>query len=289
MWVKTRAAVVIQNDRSDKRILSKPVGKISNNFEGELVGINLGLNDLLINNVMDKRLLFMIDCKPAILSSFSNNITKKYKHISMQNKILVNRLQRDSNNEIHAIWVPGHTGVELNELADGKAKEEAKKAQFIANYSERNILNSVIKEKVLVKWQLRVNFQLSDHIIFTINNRVNEMNIVDMQGIHLLFQLISGHNKLNTQQQHWNPNVRSENCRCGHPETVNHFIFRCQRYTRQRYKWQSNVSKLTGNIQDLKYFPLSTLSGQSNLPQETNNKLLKCMIKFIVDTRRFDS
>ena len=110
-------------------LLKKGVNPISNNYTGELVGIQIALEfltDLTENNNLRNRTIHIFtDCQAAIITAFNNAIPKNKIDIILQIKEFLGRLS-DKDNVIEVHWVPGHKNIEGNELADIQAKEAAK-------------------------------------------------------------------------------------------------------------------------------------------------------------------
>ena len=91
---KTGAAAIIWHKKDDglhTLTLSTPVSCMSNNYEGELAGINLGLSFIDGQNIQNSDILVLCDCIPAITASFSDNshIDKEYNQVIQGNKLLV--------------------------------------------------------------------------------------------------------------------------------------------------------------------------------------------------------
>ncbi|KAJ7757442.1 hypothetical protein B0H16DRAFT_1314264 [Mycena metata] len=87
--------------------------------EGEMLGIILGLR--IINTFPSVRhATVLVDCQPAIFELL--RAKSKYGH-------LVDRFHAEARamdlRRLRLAWVPGHEGVEMNELVDGDAKAAA--------------------------------------------------------------------------------------------------------------------------------------------------------------------
>ena len=120
---KSGAAAVIYDNNllNDPVMLKRDLGTQSNNYVAELVGINIGLK-YLESCIETGSALFLVDCLPALNSSFSSKIGKTYTNEVAQNVLLTRQLL-EKGWEIEATWMPGHEGFQANELADKLAKE----------------------------------------------------------------------------------------------------------------------------------------------------------------------
>ena len=153
---------------------------------------------------------------------------------------------------------------------------------------ERKITLMMLKQQILTNWQWRVHIEIANHQITEINSKVLSWKLFNNQGSQHYSRLITGHHFLNSFQSKVNPGKISKNCTCGQVESVHHFLFTCQRYTRFRQKWLSEVFQITGDPDMLRSVPYSTAFGQrQDLSQSENSKLQGCIGQYIMDTQRF--
>ena len=108
-----------------------------------------------------------------------------------------------------------------------------------------------------------------------------------MEGIHILYQLASGHCKLN----HYLSNIGVDTlpeCVCGEREDVDHFLFDCECYSRYRYDLVQQMNLLCEtNMANLKSFSWKTILGQErSYGRELNGKIVEQVIAFIRKTKR---
>ena len=227
------------------------------------------------------------DCIPAIKATFTNKITVDYNHTILRNKNILDNLQATHKNCIEAIWAPGHEGIQINEMADITAKEEASKQTNIQRPLERKVVLMNLKHQVLVNWQRRVDHELTNHQIIEINKMVNSWKIYKNKGSKHLMRLVTGHHFLNSFQSKLNPRT-SKNCSCGQIETVNHYLFLCQKYTRYRERWKYRVVGITEDLEAQNFMSLATAFGQrEDLSDEKNRQLQESICDYIMETKRF--
>ena len=279
--------MILQDIHDTPEVITANLGVLSNSYEGELKGIELGLDDLQSTGIVNSKILYLVDCRPALEASFSNLISKDYNHSSITNKeLLLNLKQR--GNTVHSMWLPSHKGFQPNELADKRAKLAAEAANKIITPLDRRIVLILLKEQIIKNWQFRINSEIPQHDSYQTNPIVNSWQLPSIKGIKHVFRLISGHTQLNDFQSKFNPDITSPYCQCGQRETIYHYLLKCQLYMRHRHNWFNTVFKITGDISTFNNISLSTLYGQrKDLTIKSNTELLKSTINYIHKTKRF--
>lgn len=277
-------------------LLKKGVSPMSNNYTGELVGIQISLEFLTeVSNLENKNIHFFTDCQGAILSAFQNQIPSNKIEIVTSIKQSINQLI-EKGNKIHAHWVPGHKDITGNELADQQAKAGAhemlvSKDPVSMNMDKREA-NAEIRMQAGEKWKLK--FMLSEKMeriqeIFIDVGRRSCYGEMDRAGFSALNQILSGHTMLNDHQSKLNQNV-SEMCSdCKVPETVEHYIFDCDKYTEERKELEKTTEDVLGReginctVVDVK-----VLSGNIEvISREARSELTGALLKYIRSTKRF--
>ena len=160
----------------------------------------------------------------------------------------------------NSIVKPGHTG-------EGGSKNE--------DFCRTSLMDAPL-----------VSNKLSNQRIHGI--KVNRWLVPQLKNIHLVWQLLSGHNKLNKFMSMINV-APSPLCKCGQIEDSEHYMFRCERYSLARFELLMELELISGTkIKSLSEVAWSTLAGQNQeLSKQTNERILKEVIKFIVKTKRF--
>ena len=237
------AAVYLNGYQSSPILLKKGVSPLSNNYTGDLVGIQIALDFMigLEEQIKDTQIHFFTDCQPAIKAAFNGGLPSGKVDIILQIKESVNCLS-DGGNDIIVHWVPGHRDIEGNELADCQAKEAAN--EMVGTDTEDFPVMMDMKEAVAEikrnlkdKWKRK--FELSDKAcrvqeVFTEVGKRNCIGEEDRHNFSMLNQLLSGHTLLNQHRARLDENV-SEMCPvCLSREDPEHFLFYCKAYDEER-------------------------------------------------------
>ena len=285
------AAVVWKNGKKIKTAVEHLV--LSNNYEAELVGVNLGLRSVMEVAQPNESCLVLTDCISAIAASFGNTyINKDYNYVIQSSKLILRNLLTN-NIKVSCMWVPGHKDVQINEEADELAKRAAqgsiKVNKVVIRDRKVHIIN--LREKVKNNWQFRVDELLSNHRIFEINNKVMQWkqhkNIMSHCMYIRMKQLISGHHDLNSSKSLITG--ESNQCTCGQVESFDHYLFLCEKYSRFRFNWGMKVSMvLDKSRESVRSIELGRLLGQDmSLSSEKNEQLLLAMLEYMQSTKRF--
>lgn len=291
------AAVYLQGYRSNPVLLKKSVSTYSNNYSGEIVGIEIAL-DFIVNleYIRNKKIHIFTDCQAAIYSAFSKDIPKSKIETVLKIKEILLKLE-EKGNSIDVHWIPGHHNIEGNELADRAAKEAATENDLSADSdgtTEKIDCLEVLrmmKQKVYGKWnQQYVNSEKVSHlheIYQTAGNR-NCTGEHQRQSFCIINQLLSGHSKLNAHWSKVSENVENICNHCRLPETVDHYIFHCEKYTQERKTLEfSSEEILRRQGINCSNLTLSVLIGEiEGINSEGRRELIETFSKFLQNTKR---
>ena len=285
---KTGAAAVIYKESIENppSTLKVSLGTESNSYYAEMKGIELGLK--YMRNVEEpSKALFLSDCTSALKSSFELPVAREYTSISRINLKRARELET-MGHHLEAMWVPGHSNFEPNEVADRVAKEAAEESSRVRYPAERREVVVKLVEKVKQNWQFRVDMRLANHRISNINRKVGSWFTPKLDGIHSLLQLASGHDRLN---YHMSKIVETTApfCKCGQVEDAVHFLFECECYSRFRFELLNELNSLCScNFTRLSCFSWQTLLGQDpRSAKEIRVKVVELVLLFIRKTKRF--
>ena len=282
------AGAVVKLRSTDVNLeLRKPICTMTNNYEAELHGIDIAMNYLLEDGTEGSNIIFLSDCTSALDAAFSNSNIREYNNIihSIRTK---RDIVKQRNTNVVATWVPGHNGVQLNEDADRIAKAAASEADN-RKIPERTVSLKIVKESAVNKsWSFRYKSTLCDHFIYNITKQPGKwISIPHNRSYHIINQLVSGHNYLNASRSRITG--ESPDCDCGEPETKQHYLCHCERFTRQRSELLHNINlTLKTNFVSVDEINPSVLFGQcSYLNKGQNIENMNHLLDYINSTGRF--
>ncbi|XP_053391602.1 uncharacterized protein LOC128554346 [Mercenaria mercenaria] len=277
--------------------LIKGVSKNSNNYTGEIVGLEIALEFLAeVKTVIQRKIHIFTDCQAAILSVFCKEVpTNKIETISNIKRHLSKIEEGENQIEVH--WIPGHKNLMGNELADKQAKLAATQMGISDAEEETGMMDAreavnVMKEKVIKKWNY--NYTLSDKTdrIQDIFSRVGFRKCIgeeDRKNFSLINQLLCGHSRL---KNHWSKIDKNSSKMCDHcntPETVEHYVFRCPNYSTQRDILERTVDDILYRFNlNCSNVSLSTLVGEiEDASDSAKEEFVKAFVSFIETSGRF--
>ena len=130
---------------------------MSNNYTGELVGIQIALeflSEIDHSDLVGRSIHLFTDCQPAIISAFDKKPPTSKIEIVTKMKECCNYLCCKGNS-INVHWVPGYQDIRGNELADKQAKEAAAEVSGkvdIPIEMDKKEAVSELKRQVKEKW-----------------------------------------------------------------------------------------------------------------------------------------
>jgi len=242
------AVVYLEGYNTTPILLKRSVSSFSNNYAGEVEAIDLALNFLHITEVHDKEIHMYTDCQAAIQSVFSTQ-TPKTKIATIQNAQRLRKELHDRNNSLTVHWIPGHMNITGNDLADRQAKEAAKEAVDVVSHDrvDGRSANLMLHERAIEKWKVQYQVSETTEVVKEVIAKAGDRKCVGEKHratYSKINQLISGHTKL---KNHWAKVTNSHDRDCNHcsvPETINHFLFECRKFTDARKKLENKVEEI---------------------------------------------
>ena len=278
-------------------LLKKSVSPLSNNYTGELVGIQIGLEFLSeLDYVQNRSIHILTDCQPAIKTAFGNQLPKNKIDIVFDIKNSLGKIQ-ERNNKIIVHWVPGHKEIEGNELADKQAKEAAsemcKPDIPVEPIFDKKEAVTEIKKQMVTKWNRKYACSETVSSIQDIFYEVRKRNCYgerDRPTFAALNQLLSGHSILNSHRAKIDKNFSSICDSCQELEDVDHFVFHCGKYTTERNRLERTVEDILWRegCNDVTSIDLKLLGGYNeNVSSNGQNELIAALMEFIRCSHRF--
>ena len=292
------AVAYIDGYNSAPVLLKKGVSPLSNNYTGELVGIQIGL-ELLgdMESIKNRTVHVLTDCQPAIKTAFGGQIPWNKIDILLDIKNSISKIN-EKGNEIKVHWVPGHKDIEGNEIADRQAKEAAREMSApdipILPILDKKEAVSELKKQMAEKWQRKYTCsEHSNHIqeIFTEVGKRNCYGEKDRGTFSVLNQLLSGHTLLNSHRAKINRTV-SELCEtCQIKENTEHYLYHCDKYQTERNKLETTIEDIIHreDMKEIQVINLKVMIGAvDKFSREGQNELIEALMEFIRCTQRFN-
>ena len=207
-------------------------------YQTEILAIKDATEYLLQQNVEGMNIIIHLDNQAAIRSLSKYNIGSK---LVSDTKREVNKLA--AKNKVHITWVPGHSGIRGNEIADRKARlgsmnlNNTQPTKLPVNKAfYRQAIRGWGRSLHQKRWDRRTSCRQTGMLLPNINGNlwkiIKEKN---RKCARLITQVVTGHNNL---QRHLSLMFQEEqpDCKkCGlEPETTEHLIRFCPGYKDKR-------------------------------------------------------
>ena len=237
------AVAYIDGYNSSPILLDKGVSPISNNYTGELVGIQIGLEFLSeLDSLQNRHIHILTNCQPAIKTAFGNQLPKNKIDIVFDIKSSLGKIH-ERKNKIDVHWVPGHKEIKGNELADEQAKEAASEMSkpdvTVEPIFDKKEAVTEIKKQMITKWNLKFScFETASSIqdVFSAVGKRSCYGEWDRPTFSALNQLLNGHSILNSHRAKIDKNVSNlcETCQ----------EFQCAKYSIERNTLERTVEDI---------------------------------------------
>lgn len=213
-----------------------PKAEMSND-EAELIALGLAIEHFQKKQSIDPTLHTLSvfsDSQSAIRTLHETIKIKANQYIIKHLKLLITQSAHPML--LKLFWVPGHEGIERNELADIKAKEAA-----THETEDIHLDVSLSALKRTARTFCKPNpktFETNKPFLFRTPPKKIWSMLANLEKgrASIIFQLRSGNIALNAYlHKHNRDSTPSPNCStCHTPETTDHFLVCCRRYQRQR-------------------------------------------------------
>jgi len=289
-------AIFMEGYDKDPILQHWAVSKCSNNYAGEIVGIEMALRFLSeCPGVSKKTIHIFSDCQSALETAFNAKIpTQKIETIVQIRESLVDLAGK--GNRVVPHWVPGHKKIKGNELADKEAKRGARLAEtdnieYNMKRDKREITKAM-KKKAVKKWNVRYNLADSKGSIHEVIDEAGVRRCFgekDRKSFSIVNQLIAGQPRLKHHLARLQI-VEDSRCEhCGEEETSEHFLFACTQYVNERNNLERRVEEiLVREGISVPIIDLRTLAGEvEGLTTEGKGDIVMALCEYIKCSRRF--
>ena len=213
------------------------LGKLASVFQAEAVAVRTCLLTMLPSESRNEKAFICTDSESVIKALMSPIVTSK---LIKELKETLNQI--GMRNQITLVWVPGHSGIEYSEIADGLAKRGS--TSEIHGPEPFIPIPQSLCEEAIEKWKIAEcenywnRYEGGTHTksFFQAPNRkwARELLDMDRSSIRRVVGAITGHCGLNKHLSKMRK-LDNPNCACGvGEETGLHVICECSLYSSLR-------------------------------------------------------
>ncbi|KAL5005834.1 hypothetical protein ScPMuIL_016992, partial [Solemya velum] len=200
-------------------------------FTCELVAILLAL--FWVDDFRPLRATIFTDSLSCLQAfTYANRYSRKIVFEILQ---MVTILYRSGVN-INFVWIPSHVGILGNEMADRAAKAALHSRLSVELPYTISEVGGLITKSIMIKWQSRWDFSSHGRFFYSIKNKVSRN--LTIFGKTRRDNIIFARLRLGQCNLKYRLHLIRQHptglCGCGVPETVEHYLFGCFRYTVQR-------------------------------------------------------
>jgi len=239
-------AAVLLPINDDEGIITDtyPVGTNVDSLTCEIHGIILGLQlaakYFRTSTVrQSKELLYVLcDCSTAI-----DMIVRRSLHCKTNLLRMIHSLEKELlslNVTVYISWIPGHIGIEANEMADTLAKElsadiykgRVSAPCHISINSALTLSANIANKSWQRKWDLDPNGYYTKHLIPKVGTKIS---FPTDRSIGITYCRLLLHDTMLNDDSHRTGTSDSPVCECGvERESADHFLLHCNRYEQAR-------------------------------------------------------
>ena len=218
-------------DGSDFEI-SEACGTSCSNYDAEIKGLTTAVELIHQNFELGEKeptnTVIFTDSK-STLEALENPYDNPDSNIDLLG-LSIHNLLTSYNIHLTLQWIPGHSDLEGNDRADKLAKEGAQKEQTDKPTSN-NTVKQILRNNSRKEWLNRWRTGDTGRVMFREMSEPNPKDNINSQtrpNQSAIFQLRTGHSKLNFDLNRFDP-CHPPHCRnCIHPyETIKHVLFEC--------------------------------------------------------------
>ncbi len=300
------AAVIYTNGIShDPVTLSKPVALKSTSFHGEVAAVDLALSYVAKSTtITQSHIVIHSDCQAAIDSIINNSGNYTALHQEIRKNILT---LNNKSIKVELCWVPGHAGIQANEIADNEAKKAAETARsWTATQDNCPVTvkeaQQVLSKELLRVWQRQWDNQTTGRFTHSIlpNVKLNRHKLLQRPGKQTLRtgdvrlnRITVGHTLLRAHHLQQSLDRRLGNnpntlCDCGEgPQDLQHFLLECPTFKEERQHMSQHITEAILRNSNCKVTKLSVqllIGDNDDIPKEVKVAIRQAVLKFLSAT-----
>ena len=231
------SGVYVKHTDGTAESLHEPVGSLSTNYGAELHALNMAAEHILSAGSSPQGTVFLTDSLSA-LQSLQEGPTDK-----MTTELWKNLLKLSDKTKVTLQWIPAHTGIAGNEIADSLAKAGSRLPQPPSSLSYREA-KTILKQTAYKDWP-REGYDFKTDGLHSLGRKAQTT----------VFRLRTGHCRLNKHMRRMSLSD-SASCPCGaQDQTPIHVLQTCPLFEEARTStWEEDTpfhTKLWGSSTDL--------------------------------------
>ena len=230
------------------------------NYEAEICAIKTAVElthqSFELNEREPTDVVIFTDSKSTLEALDVMNTNSDFAIVSLAKSI--NNLLVSYDVKLTLQWIPGHSGIQGNEIADHLAKEGTQK-EHPNKPCTMNTTSMILKNNFKEEWLYRWTVGTTGRVMYkemTKPHKDDPINLLTRENQCTIFQFRTGHCKLNYHLNRFNPQHPPMCRNCHHPyETVHHVLFDCQVLRESRSKLLPSPATINNTL----YGPKSQL------------------------------
>lgn len=228
-------------EKTIKTNIVQSMGKYATVFQAEVHAIELCARENMLRNLKHKKIYIMSDSQAALKALQSRQIKSKLVWDCIQ---ILNKLS--TTNKVSIQWVPGHSGIEGNEIADRLAGEGSS-VNLIGPEPycglSKCVYKSTIQDWSIAKtksnWDQISELRHSKEVIPSVSkNKTKQLLQLSRRQLKIITEIMTGHGHFNKHL--FNLRIsQTDICRfCNDDkETGEHIICKCNALHRKRMRY----------------------------------------------------
>lgn len=239
----------------------------------EVIAINKACTYILENNIA--RAVILTDSLTAIQQICNPNYNAQTSHVTLNTKRLIVEAGQNET-EIRLVWLPSHTKIKGNEIADDLAKQACSASAITDIKLDKADISVVIKGKMWDNWQRKwenteagkARWYRAVQPEFPRVPFFKKLPYINRRHCTTLIRMRTGH--ILTKQHLYKINIsESPNCECGREEDLTHILFDCPINEIPGFDLYTELTKIGVAA------PLSVISVLQNLDLEKSKLIMK--------------
>ena len=282
-------------------MFTKAVGKLIDSVSCEVEGIILGLEKVVdyfnatIYRKFDEVLYILCDCDRAIDYVLDKNLECS-SALKRRFDAYVNQLEQ-AKVKVFLVWIPSHSNIQGNEIADTLAKQVAKDIETnriaVPNVIKLNsaftLASDIARQSWQRKWDQGCSGTLTRQLIPAVCSKVCFPHTRNV-GISYCRMLLN--NTMLNEDSYRTQTNDTPVCDCGMDyESVEHFLLECQLHSKYRNIMYENINEVLQLRKESLHVKISLglLLGyqwEDGVSKSQDSKIKKFVFQFIASTGR---